>query len=174
MSQPQSQHQQPQPSPGPQPQLAEVVARLRRAMRRAARTAPTDHTDQRGDPLSVAQLEVLACLGEHPGARPGQLARHLHLAPNTVTTLVNALAARGMLTRTSGGADRRTIALHLTPAGAAALAAWQATNAAILRAALAALPADQQRALEAALPALDHLVEQVNALADHDQPHAAP
>jgi MFS family permease len=48
--------------------LADVVSRLRRAMRRAARAA---------DPvtaLSVAQLELLSCLAEHPGARPGQLA----------------------------------------------------------------------------------------------------
>jgi DNA-binding MarR family transcriptional regulator len=137
-----------------------VVARLRRAMRRAARAAHPGH------PLSVAQLELLACLAEHPGARPGQVARHLLLAPNSVTTLLNALVTRGMVARGSGGADRRTVALRLTAAGAATLRHWQATNATILDTALAALPADRQHALRAALPAMDELIDQVDALAD--------
>ncbi len=51
------------------PELAGIVSRLRRAMRRAARAA---------DPaleLSVAQLELLSCITEHQGIRPSQLAR---------------------------------------------------------------------------------------------------
>jgi DNA-binding MarR family transcriptional regulator len=151
-----------QPTP-PQPQLADVVARLRRAMRRAARAADPGH------PLSVAQLELLASLAEHPGARPGQLARQLRLAPNSVTTLVNALVAQGMVARTSGGSDRRTVMLRLTPAGASTLRRWQTTNATILDGALAALPTDRQRALRAALPALDQLIEQVDTLTDHPE-----
>jgi DNA-binding MarR family transcriptional regulator len=158
-----------QTSSAAQPQLADVVARLRRAMRRAARAADPGHH------LSVAQLELLACLAEHPGARPGQLARQLRLAPNSVTTLVNALVAQGMVARASDGPDRRTVALRLTPAGEAALRRWQATNATILNSALAALPTGQQQALQAALPALDQLIEQVDTLADHpERPSAQP
>jgi DNA-binding MarR family transcriptional regulator len=146
------------------------VARLRRAMRRAARAAHPGH------PLSVAQLELLACLAEHPGARPGQLARRLRLAPSSVTTLLNALVAQGMIARGSGGPDRRTIALRLTPTGTATLQGWQATNATILNTALAALPADRQHALHAALPALDQLIDQIDILTDqlaHPPRHAA-
>jgi hypothetical protein len=47
--------------------------------------------------LAVAQLELLSALTEHPGARPGQLARLLHIRPNTVTTIVNALTAQGLV-----------------------------------------------------------------------------
>ncbi len=151
------------PSSAARPQLADVVARLRRAMRRAARAADPGHS------LSVAQLELLACLAEHPGARPGQLARQLRLAPNSVTTLVNALVAQGMVARTSGGPDRRTVALRLTGAGATTLRRWQATNATILDSALAALPTGRQHALRAALPALDQLIEQVDTLTDHPE-----
>lgn len=151
-----------QPTP-PQPQLADVVARLRRAMRRAARAVDPDHR------LSVAQLELLACLAEQPGARPGRLARQLRLAPNSVTTLVNALVAQGMVARTRGGPDRRAVMLRLTPAGATTLRRWQATNATILDSALAALPTDRQHALRAALPALDQLIEQVDTLTDHPE-----
>jgi hypothetical protein len=69
--------------------VADVVSRLRRAMRRAARAQGSG-----GLPggLSVAQLEFLSCLAENPGARPGQLARLLRLAPSSVATLVNGLA----------------------------------------------------------------------------------
>jgi DNA-binding MarR family transcriptional regulator len=65
--------------------LAGGIARLRRAMRRSARIASP------GNPLAVTQLELLSALTEHPGARPGQLARVLHMRPSTVTTIVNAL-----------------------------------------------------------------------------------
>jgi DNA-binding MarR family transcriptional regulator len=153
----------------PKPQLADVVARLRRAMRRAARAAHPGH------PLSVAQLELLACLAEHPSARPGEVARQLRLAPSSVTTLLNALVAQGMVARGSGGPDRRTVALRLTPAGTAILQRWQTTNTTILDTALAALPAGQQYALRAALPALDQLIDQVDTLTDqlaHPPGHA--
>ena len=84
----------PQASPRRRP-LAwrEGIARLRRALRRGARAADPGNT------LAVAQLELLAALAEHPGARPGQLARALNMRPNTVTTIVNALSARGMMRR---------------------------------------------------------------------------
>lgn len=64
--------------------LAGGVAWLRRALRRGARVASP------GNPLAVAQLELLSVVAEHPGARPGQLARLLHMRPSTVTTIVNA------------------------------------------------------------------------------------
>jgi DNA-binding CsgD family transcriptional regulator len=87
----------------PAPELAEVVARLRRAMRRAARA------QHGGLPagLSVAQLELLGCLAEHPGARPGELARMLRLAPSSVATLIAGLRQAGLISRTGGAANQR-------------------------------------------------------------------
>lgn len=140
--------------------LADSVARLRRALRRAARVA--DPANQ----LAVAQLELLSCLAEHPGARPGQLARLLHLRPNTVTTIVNALTSQGMINRSPAEADRRAVVLHLTEAGAQAVHTWQATNAAVLHLAVSTLPPRQRQALERAIPALDALVLAVDRLAD--------
>lgn len=145
--------------------LADVVAQLRRAMRRAARGADPAGT------LSVAQLELMSCLAENPGARPSQLARLLRLAPNSVTTLANGLEARGLVTRTSGHPDRRTVALCLTPAGADAVHRWQATNATILQAAMSGLHPGWQHLLTAALPALRELVSAIDSLAD--EPAAA-
>jgi DNA-binding MarR family transcriptional regulator len=146
--------------------LAEGIARLRRALRRGARVA--DPANQ----LAVAQLELLAALAEHPGARPGQLARLLHMRANTVTTIVNALSGRGLISRASADADGRAVELTVTPAGQQAVHAWQATNAAVLHLALSTLPAPQQRALAAAVPALDALAGAVDRLADTTRPPA--
>ena len=104
--------------------LAEGIARLRGALRRGARVASP------GNPLAVAQLELLSVVAEHPGTRPGQLARLLHMRPNTVTTIVNTLTTRGMISRATADGDRRAIELTATEAGQQAVHAWQATNAA--------------------------------------------
>ena len=93
-------------------ELADVISRLRRAMRRAARAA-----DPVGK-LSVAQLELLSCLAENPGARPGQLARLLRIAPSSEATLASGLRRAGLITRSGGENDRRTASLSLTEAGA--------------------------------------------------------
>jgi len=147
--------------PAPEPAgLAEGIARLRRALRRGARAADPGNT------LAVAQLELLAAVAEQPGARPGQLARRLHMRPNTVTTIVNALSAGGMLRRVTAEDDRRAVELTVTGAGRQAMLAWQTTNAAVLNLALSTLPAKQRRALAAAAPALDALATAVDRLAD--------
>lgn len=149
-------------------ELADAVSRLRRAMRRAARARGSGGSLPGG--LSVAQLEFLSCLAEHPAARPGQVARLLRLAPSSVATLVNGMTKTGFVVRTGGVADRRTAVLELTPAGHAVLAEWQDLNAQILAAALIALPGTGKRSLQASLPALRQLTSAIDALADEPQP----
>jgi DNA-binding MarR family transcriptional regulator len=145
---------------GVAPRLADAVARLRRAMRRAARATVPEN------PLSVAQLELLTCLGDHPGARPSEVARLLKLAPNTVTTLVTGLDRLGMLRREDNPGDRRAVRLTLTGDGAAALGSWQRTNEGILERAQAGLTAEQRDALRTALPALSRLIAEIDAQAE--------
>ena len=55
--------------------LAEGIARLRRAPRRGARVASP------GNPLAVAQLELLSVVAPSTPAPAGQLARLLHMRP---------------------------------------------------------------------------------------------
>jgi DNA-binding MarR family transcriptional regulator len=144
----------------PSADLADAVARLRRAMRRAARAADP------GSTLSVAQLEMLSCLAENPGARPGRLAALLRLAPSSVATLTQGLRRADLVTRTGGTDDRRTACLRLTPAGEATVIRWKVLNEKLLRTAFAALPAGSRSTIQAALPALTELAGAVNALAD--------
>jgi len=148
--------------------LSDTVARLRRAMRRAARAADP------GNPLSVAQLEVLACVADQPGIRPGRLARQLMLAANSVTTLVNALHARGLIERAHAAEDARALTLNLTPDGSLAVERWRATNTAILQAALGMLDERHQDALAEALPGMRRLTEAVDALAETEPPKGDP
>ena len=139
-------------------------------MRRAARAQGSG-----GLPggLSVAQLEFLSCLAENAGARPGQLARLLRLAPSSVATLTHALRRADLVTRTGGEADRRTACLRLTPAGEAAVVRWKVLNENLLRTAFAALPEGSRGTIQAALAALSELAGAVDALADEQQagPH---
>jgi len=148
------------------PELADIVSRLRRAMRRAARAA---------DPalgLSVAQLELLSCMAEHPAIRPSQLARMLRLAPSSVATLLGSLQSAGYVTRTPGGpgadgtGDRRTVSLDLSDQGATAVSRWHRVNEDIIQAALAALPPRDRAALRDAASALRDLTSSIDAQAD--------
>ena len=153
------------------PELADIVSRLRRAMRRGARAADP------GLGLSVAQLELLSCMAEHPGVRPGQLARMLRLAPSSVATLLNGLQSAGYVTRTpvgEGAGDRRTVSLDLSVAGAAAVRRWHRVNAEIIQAALGTLPPHDQATLQDAATALRDLTAAIDALADLAGPGLAP
>ncbi len=141
--------------------LADTIARLRRAMRRAARAADPANT------LAVAQFELLACVADNPGIRPTHLARLLNLRPNTVTTLVNALTTHNMIGRAAAAdGDGRAVALTVTDTGRRAVHAWQATNNAVLNLALSTLTPTQRTALAKAAPALSALTVAIDQLAD--------
>ncbi|MCK9893083.1 MarR family winged helix-turn-helix transcriptional regulator [Frankia sp. AgB32] len=142
-------------------QLTEVVNRLRRALRASIRTEYT------WESLPMAQVELLQCLAERNGARVGELAGLLRLAPNSVSTLVQHLSDAGYLHRERDPADRRAALLRLTPVGAAALAGWQRAHERRLGTALARLGEGDRTAILAALPALSNLVE---ALGDRGEP----
>lgn len=152
--------------------VADMVARLRRAMRRAARAAQPSMS------LSVAQLELLSVIDERPGSRPGELAQLLRLAPNSVSTLANSLTAAGMLDRATNAADKRAVAYSLTPAGAAQVTSWRHTNTTSLASALAALTPQERQVIHQAMPVLNRLVtvlDEQTDTTDHDEaPRARP
>lgn len=138
--------------------LADIVARLRRALRRSVRS------DLSLEALPVAQIEVLQLLADRPGLRSGAVGEQLLLAPTTVSTLVGALLSSGRIERRPDPADRRAFHLHLTATGAEDLARWQRANTQVLHDAMAQLGAGEQRALRGALPALAKLVGHLDAI----------
>jgi DNA-binding MarR family transcriptional regulator len=137
--------------------LADVVTRMRRALRRVVRK------DVPFEATSMAQIEVLQLLAERPGLRAGEVGEALLLAPTTVSTLVGALLTQDLIDRRADPADRRAWQLHLTPEGNELLADWQQSNRRVMRDAAANLDADDLLALRDALPALTRLVGRLDA-----------
>ena len=75
-------------------ELAAAWGGVRRRLRRGARAVVG------GEPLTGAQVELLRLVEAQPGVGVRDAAAALHLAPNTVSTLVGGLAGAGLLTRT--------------------------------------------------------------------------
>ena len=85
--------------------LLGVIGPLRRTLRRRVRD------DWPLEPLPAAQAELLRLVSEQPGIGVGEAAARLHLAANTVSTLVGQLGAAGLIERTSDPLDRRSARL---------------------------------------------------------------
>jgi DNA-binding MarR family transcriptional regulator len=134
-------------------ELAQVIGRLRRAVRQRTRQ------EWGTPPLPETQLELLRLVRTQPGIRPQEAAEAMGVLPNTVSTLLKALEARGLLERHRDGADARSVRLHPTPAALARIASWQDHRQAVVSAALATLPPADQAAVAGALPALNRLAD---------------
>ncbi|MFG3280894.1 MarR family winged helix-turn-helix transcriptional regulator [Streptomyces sp. NPDC048111] len=114
--------------------------------------------------LRGAQVELLRLVVARPGIGVSAAAKELHLAANSVSTLVNQLVRDGFLRRETDPGDRRSARLHATRAAEDRLGDWQRRRAALVREQVARLDAADRAALAAALPALrrlaDHLHEE--------------
>ncbi|MFB7667881.1 MarR family winged helix-turn-helix transcriptional regulator [Kitasatospora sp. NPDC056138] len=103
---------------------AELADTLTRAMKRIRRRTMT-----RLEPFGItpAQARALRVLAHAPGCegreamRLSELADHLHIAPRSATTVVDALEEAGLVERTPDPADRRAVRVVLTTDGRAAL-----------------------------------------------------
>ena len=67
--------------------------------------------------LTPSQARALSVLARHGEMRPGELARHLRIAPRAATEVVDDLAERGLCERVPDPHDRRATLLRLTGPG---------------------------------------------------------
>lgn len=132
-------------------ELAEALVGVQRLIRRRLRAGLTVPR------LRGAEVELLRLVATRPGIGVSEAAKELHLAGNSVSTLVNQLVKEGYLARETDPADRRAARLLLTEAAAARLNAWQQRRAALVGRHLARLGDTDREALRAALPALREL-----------------
>ncbi|MGV9362937.1 MarR family winged helix-turn-helix transcriptional regulator [Amycolatopsis sp. NPDC003731] len=132
--------------------LLGAVQGIRRVVRRRVRA------DVPGSPLPGAQVELLRVVADRPGIGVAAAARELHLANNSVSTLVNQLADAGLLRREADPADRRAARLEITAAAAERMAAWRRARTGLVADALAKLSEEDIGAIGQALPALEKLV----------------
>ena len=138
-------------------QLADVVARLRRALRTSIRS------DYPWEKLPMAQVEILQRLEDEPGLRVNDIADRHRLAKNTVSQLVQQLVTAGLVDRVADERDRRAVVLALTGEGHRHLHQWQQAHEQRFALALDRLPEPDRRAVLAAVPALRRLVEELSA-----------
>ena len=137
-------------------ELFATLAGLRRVVRRRLR----DRTP--GPRLRGAQLELLQLVEARPGIGVAAAAGALHLAGNSVSTLVNQLVEAGLLVRGRDPADGRVARLELTEAATRRLSRWRAARARLVGAALERLPPAEAATIAAALPALRHLLDELD------------
>jgi DNA-binding MarR family transcriptional regulator len=108
--------------------------------------------------LRPAQVELLLVVGRRPGISVAAAARELHLADNSVSTLVNQLVKAQLLRRETDPGDRRAARLVLTPAAERRIAEYRDRRARLVGARFDELPAGDREAIAAALPALRRLL----------------
>jgi DNA-binding MarR family transcriptional regulator len=138
-------------------ELMATMAALRRLVRRRLRSAVP------GPPLRGAQVELLQVIEKQPGIGIAPAGRALHLAANSVSTLVNQLIGRGMLVREISPDDRRAARLWLTEAATQRLAAWRQARVELVAGGVAGLSVADRQALDRALPALRALLIALDA-----------
>lgn len=114
-------------------QVANLLGALSLALAEAQLAAA-----QRASGLNASACTVLVNLGPHPGLTIGELARIAGLTHSVMVRTVESLVEAKLVAR-HPGADRRQVALRLTPAGIERRYAILGARAAAIMAALAAL-----------------------------------
>ena len=100
--------------------------------------------------LSLSGLKLLKALaGGDRSMR--EISQVLHVAPRTVTDLIDGLEARGLVARGPHPSDRRITLLHLTEGGTRELAAASTRAERIAATAISALDPAEQHTLQALL-----------------------
>lgn len=133
----------------------DTVIALRRVARRAARLNLPE--------LPSSESELLTLVEESKGIGVSEAARMLQVSPNTVSTLIRSLIARGLLERLSDPSDRRAALLHLTASGIDRIGHIRHRRAEVLTKAMRGLNDGDRAALETAIPAMRHLLEVLEA-----------
>jgi DNA-binding MarR family transcriptional regulator len=136
-------------------ELLAAISAVRRSARRAVRRASAS------EPLPPARGELLRLVASRPGIGVAEAAQELHLAPNTVSTLVGKLADQGLLSRERSQPDGRSVQLEATGKGQARIEEFRDLRAELASRALAELAGTDRRALQTAIPALARLAEKM-------------
>lgn len=143
-------------------ELTQVIANLRRAMRRTQHDLFSDRF------FTTSEYEFIRFVADHDKVRVGVAAESLSIAPNTASTIVNRLLKMGMISRTGSPEDRRVGELSLTDYGREKLLTLIDHRVSILVAAFSKLDGEAEFAISNALPALNYLIDIVSNL-DSDE-----
>jgi DNA-binding MarR family transcriptional regulator len=103
--------------------------------------------------LTASEINALGNLAAGP-ATPSQLGAAVGIRPTTLTSVLDRLERRGLLSRAVRAGDRRSVLLTLTPDGEVAAAAVREALATLEDQLLGGLSNDDRAGLRAGLAAL--------------------
>ena len=131
-----------------------LASSLRLAVMRLARRMRAERPDR---DLSLTQLSALAVLDRQGPLTPRELAAAERIRPPSMTRVVAALEAAGLVTRTDHPTDGRQVLLAASPEGSALLREDRRRREAWLAQRLRELDADDREVLRRAAVVLDRL-----------------
>jgi MarR family transcriptional regulator, organic hydroperoxide resistance regulator len=105
------------------------------------------------------QMTLLRILVEQERCTMQGLAERLAVTPSTVTAMVKRLLAQGYIERSRGDTDWRTVWVTPTSSGRLAVSVYRQARLSTLKRFLEQLSDEERATIQAALPALLHLVE---------------
>jgi DNA-binding MarR family transcriptional regulator len=149
----------PSPDADPIAQFAHLVPALWRTMRRASQV-------EGKLPANESQVTILRMLILHGDLTPAQLSEYLRIARPTVSNLLKDLVASGLIERRISEQDARSMVISATREGREVLQAFRDDRVTMLRLALERLPEDERSDIDRIMPALRHLLRQLEAVAD--------
>jgi DNA-binding MarR family transcriptional regulator len=129
-------------------QLRPVLLRVARELRREIHSLG----------VTGGQVSLLVQIKRHPGITASELAERERISAPGMSGHIGRLEAANLIERTRA-ADRRRIGLTVTPAGEKVLVNVRKRRTAWLVEHLAELTQDERELIEAALPALERLLE---------------
>jgi DNA-binding MarR family transcriptional regulator len=135
----------------------EVVANaLRPVLLRLARELRKE-TEELG--ITARQATLLWLVKRHPGLSLAELAAQEGISPPALSGNVDRLERAGLIERVRSSEDRRRVGLRLTEGGARLLRRIRARRTTWLTEHLRGLEPAELEAVESAIPALEHLLE---------------
>jgi len=138
----------------------DTVIRLRRVVLRLARQL---HAASVGEGLTPTQASVLGVATTRGPLSLAELTEIEGLNPTMLSRAVGKLDSFGLIRRLRNPDDSRAARVEVTPEGQRVYQRITAQRSAIISECVAGLPADQEAALVAALPALENLAEGLRA-----------
>jgi DNA-binding MarR family transcriptional regulator len=139
----------PEPASVPALQLVFAVHRLLRGLRSALPPGGFNST----------QLLILSQLAGGEPIRIGELAQRVHCSQPTATTVVNGLAATGLVRRIKDTRDGRAIKVSLTESGLETLRDLGRQEATYVDTLMETLSQDERKAVIAAMPIILRMAE---------------
>jgi DNA-binding MarR family transcriptional regulator len=141
----------------------DTAARLRVAIGRLSRRLRTTAAGSAAG-LTPTRISVLLTVVREGPVRLSALAESESLNPTMLSRVIADLGDAGLVARTSGDGDRRAAWVDATDDGRALAARMRRERTDAVNEALAGLAPAERRLLEKALPALEHLAEQLKDL----------